>query len=44
MLWKEECLRFDITFELKAIHRRTYRNKIKKPCWQQLPISKYLLP
>ena len=28
----------------KIIHRHTHRNKIKKPCWRQLPISTSLIP
>ena len=28
----------------KAIHGRTHPNKIKKPCWRQLTVSKSLLP
>ena len=28
----------------KTIHGSTHHNKIKKPCWLQLPISKCLLP
>ena len=27
----------------KSIHRRTHQNKIKKPCWRELLISKPLL-
>ena len=30
MSCKKECLRFNITLKLKAIHGRTHRNKIKK--------------
>ena len=34
---------FNITLKLETINRRTHPNKIKKPCWQQVPISKSLL-
>ena len=40
---KPKCLRFNTTLKLKAIHGHTHRNKTKKPCWWQLPMSKTLL-
>ena len=44
MLSKKECLHFNIILTLKTIHGYNHRKKIKKPCWQQPPICKSLLP
>ena len=38
MLSKKKKIYVLILFYLKTIHERTYRNKIKKLCWRQLPI------
>ena len=42
------CLSFRfmnlMMWRTKTSHGRTDRNIIKKPCWRQLPISKYLSP
>ena len=40
--WKV-CLRFNIFLKFKTNHGHTHCNKIKKPRWRQLPISKSLL-
>ena len=44
MLSKKNVYVLIIILKSKIIHGHTYRNKTKKPCWWQLPISKSLLP
>ena len=43
-MFSKKHLRLNITLKQETIHGRTYRNKIKRPCWRQLPISKSLFP